>query len=514
MGGESAALSVEEILSGYRDLGGPRPPAGTVFLSCDPAFNRYTRFWIKGPTLDATHGALETMLLLHKDPLRLAAGERQLYALLARQFIQETGMFATNGRDLSGGIYGLHNAIGLIKTMNHLHARERLGLTRYRSAIKKIGQEPALALERMTEFLRECVSDDHDGGLLDHPDVTPRRSSVTTVHTAISTLWNLYGKNAYKHLDRILPLSHIAKFLRRCLRQTKVGKVPVAAFTIHPDVNELCANTTYFATETIRHLGLDHLLTGEVKSRIANFLTRISWRYREGGFSSTIGEVPSLNATFFALKALLSLSRPTFLALVRQNHAKIYSFVDSCGREGGYAFTNHFDRYLPNALATRYAVQILELLQNQKSTVPPQSDVATRRILGFLRSELWDKRSGAFQGYPGFRIRGANNFSSHALYQWDAGKQHRHASEADKLFALLADGLQKVWELDLESMGSTSLQPVKVRGGKVVMRRVKAESRPSQRKYSLWEGPQGEFSLIEISPPVTEPTSIAPEAAP
>src|SRR4051794_28657529 len=116
-------LSVSEILSGYRDLGSAWRPKDEIYLSCDPAFNRYTRLWVKGPTLDATHGALEALMLLGSSPF----DEGKIYQLLERQFLPETGTFATDGGPMSGGIYGLHNAIGILKSLHGLPPRKALG---------------------------------------------------------------------------------------------------------------------------------------------------------------------------------------------------------------------------------------------------------------------------------------------------------------------------------------------------------------------------------------------------
>lgn len=497
---QPAIFTVPEILSGFRDLGGPRPPAGEVVLSCDPAFNRYTRFWVKEPTLDATHGALETLFLLDKtglsNALHVKARARSLFTMLRSHFVPETGTFSTNGIEVSAGLYGLQNAIGLIKTIDGCPCEKLLGRERYEAALRRIHQKPELVLRRMEDFLRQCAIGAR-GGLLDHPEIVPHIPTVTTLHTATSTLGNIYEGEFTKVLDRTVGLDRIEKFIGSCLRQRKESGVAVAAFSIHPDVDELCANTTFFALETLRHIRRESLLTPEVRKKVVSFLTRAVWN-KGGGGSSTLGEVPSLNATFFGLRALGRLmEKAKFKAFLGKNLDAIRGFIASCGQQGGFAFTNRPDRYLPNPLATRYAVQIRNFLRKHDFETLPDRD-SVRQMIDFIHNELWDQQSRTFRGYPPDRIKGEAGFSSDALYRWRS-QSEKPDGEVDAFFGLLADGLQKAWAIESGKVRYGKPEPVRVRGGETVYRReLQAVPTAVQPRYRLRKTTKGSFKLAKV----------------
>lgn len=456
-------LTVSKILSGFRDLGGVPPVPGTVFLSCDPAFNRYTRLWLKGPTLDATHGALEILDLL--DPGRKDLDEDGILRLLKTRFRPQTGTFATDGIEMSAGIYGLYNAVMIMKVLLRRKPSQPLGRDGFREVMKRLGHSPGKALSRLTVFLRRCVAEDFPGGLVDHPEMSPRIATVTTLHMAVNSLWNLYGEEPVELLDGILHLDDVKVFLRRCLHRSVQDETPVAAFSINPAVGELCTNTTFFALETLKHLGLDTLIPKATKREIVSFLVHVAWR-PEGGFGSTRGEAPSLNATFFGLRALASLSKADFAELVDGNLPALCGFVESCGRDGAFAFTNQLSNYLPNPLATRYALQIRQKLQEQGFAVPavgPSADATLR----FLQNELRDASSGAYQGYPRDLIDDAESFTNRELYDW----RDETTAKMEAGFTLLAGALKKAWNAPLRHPAPTPrVEEIRIRGGEIVQR--------------------------------------------
>jgi hypothetical protein len=506
-------LSVSEILSGYRDLGSSWRPKDAIYLSCDPAFNRYTRLWVKGPTLDATNGALEALRLLGCS----AFDDGKIYRLLKRQFLPQTGTFATDGTPVSGGIYGLHNALGILKSLHGLPPKKALGLRLYEEALRRIGRpEPRRDIERFRLFLRKCVASGRSrGGLVDHPSMDPYIPTVTTLHTTTSTLWNLWENDCKDLLDEILPLSAIEQFIRKCLREKTIEGQEIAAFAINPQVGELCTNTTFFALETLWHLAgeklaeREDLLNEKQRERILRFLTHVAWVEGSGGFRSTIGEIPSLNATFFALRALRRLSLPAFTEFVGTHLEAILGFVESCSDDGGHAFTNRHDRYLPTPLATRYALQIRELLHKKGFEVPPPAQApGDDRSIHFLQSEMRIEKTGAYQGYPPSRIRGAEQFDAQDLYFWDPVAAEKRAAQTKQLFALLADGLQKAWALDRGITNPDEPEEVRFRDGSVLHRRKPLSRAPApQPRYRVRKTSDGGVAIEASSRPLRPASS-------
>jgi hypothetical protein len=470
MSASAAALSAPVVLRYFRDLGSSPPEKGSVYLSCDPAFNRYTRFWLTGPTLDATHNALEILRLVNRDVLPSAKVEARIYALLRERYDAVTGTFAADTLPQSAGIYGLYHAIGLIKTLTGTPSSQPLGLARYSDALRTIGRSPDRGLKRLRVFLQQCAAAAPSGGLVDHPKMSPRIATVTTLHTAVNALWNVLGTEPSQYLADFLPAAEIGGFLSRSLRSKRVGRLSVAAFTIAPTIGELCTNTTFFALETIKHLGLDGLLTADARKAMVRFLLRVAWN-KEGGFSSTAGEIPSLNATLFGLRALRALSPTEFNLFVTRNLSRILRFVAACEADGGFAFTSRLDRFLPNPLATRYALQIRKKLREQGFSVP--ADPA-ERIAAFVQHDLFDEESGSYCGYPSSRIESSGRLEGEALYSW----QDPQTRDIEQGFRLLARAFQQSWGLDKGLRGGLRDAAMSRRRSGPPPRRAKPHGRP------------------------------------
>jgi hypothetical protein len=347
----------------------------------------------------------------------------------------------------------------------------------------------------------------------------PYIATVTTLHTATSTLWNLWEDDCRAVLAEIIPVPEIEQFILGCLQETRVGQHEIAAFSVNPQVSELCTNTTFFALETLWHLehekvssGQD-LLSPEQRDKIIRFLVRVAWVEGDGGFRSTIGELPSLNATFFGLRALRRLSKTVFADFVEARLDSILRFVESCADRGGYAFTNCHDRYLPTPLATRYALQIRELLakkNSEDSEAPLLAASGDSRIAEFLQNEFLDPETGAYHGYPPNRIRGAEKFDTQALYFWDPERAEHCATDAKKLFRLLADGLEKAWSVDRGPVVFGDVEEIRFRDGSMISRRERLLKKPeSPARYGLRKTTDGP-TLVRIE---QEPTDATPDAA-
>jgi hypothetical protein len=300
--------------------------------------------------------------------------------------------------------------------------------------------------------------------------MSPRIATVTTLHTAVNALWNILGREPSQYFSDFLPAVQIGEFLSRSLRSKKAGRVSVAAFTIAPTIGELCTNTTFFALETMKHLGLEGLLTDDARKAIVRFLLRVAWT-KEGGFSSTEGEIPSLNATLFGLRALRALSPLEFDSFVKKNLSKIVRFVAACEADGGFAFTSRLDRFLPNPLATRYALQIRRKLREHGCSVPPD---AAERIASFVQRDLFDEETGSYRGYPSSRVGSSGRLEGEALYAW----QDPQTRDLEQGFRLLAKAFQQSWRQDaaLSRRRSAPLRRPAKPPGRPLPRDVRAQS--------------------------------------
>jgi hypothetical protein len=385
-------LDHKTLYGGFRDLGviavlDAEPP-----LACDPSFNRYSAFWLLGPTVDATYPALEGLRLVPRgedapeDPPKSA-----LVRFLAAHFEAERGRFSTNGSPRTRGIFGFLSAINLIKSWIVDPANEGppnrrpLGERRFREEMDAVSgpTEAGIALQGLEDLIRECRPDDGEG-LLDNPD-KPLLPSLTTLSTACSVLWNVWPEAPRGKLERFFPPRALERFIGACVQRTEEFGTAISGFSIHPDVPQPCVNTTFFGLRLAERLGVD--LDPDDRAGMEAFLVL---SYKDGGFSSTRNEPRSLNATHFGLRALRMLGSKHYRKIQEQRH-QVCRFVDSCRRPatGGYAFSDDFKRYKENTLASRYAMYIL----SEVGVEPPPE---TRRFF----TDRFDAETGGFHAYP------------------------------------------------------------------------------------------------------------------
>jgi len=381
-------FSQTDLLLPFRDLGTIRRPDELSSLSCDPVFNRYTSFWTLGPTLDAGAAAVEATARLTGRP---AEAESDIVGLLARH--HELGpavRFRTNGHARTSGVYALHNAIALMRVCARRADNEPLGGDRFSEIVRKFADWRTDPCADVTEFMRACVQATPDrAAFMDRPGAE-LPATVTTTYTALSVLWNLHGDGASARFFELVERPAISVFLRSCLRtEERAPGVRIAAFTIHPDADELCVNTTFFALNLIHRLGLKEDVLGEgAKRRILRFLSLAS---PGGPFRSTLIEPPSLNATRFGLRALKLLDGSEYEGHRSGYGHAIRDFVVSCqAPDGGFAFGNDAFRFAPNALATRYGIQILNDLRCRVS------DELRTSLLRFLEGLKVDHSFNAY----------------------------------------------------------------------------------------------------------------------
>jgi hypothetical protein len=348
---------------------------GQIILSCDPVFVTHTNHWLidSGETLDAVSAAVESVLLVahqNKQAIDDYLKEKQrqsIFSFLAKHFDPQLCVFRNNGSD-TAGIYATHAAMGIMKALRNRNWKAPLTEGNYREDIQRICEilhvnltgDPIEALRKFVTA--SCAASPMPGGICDNPQST--LPSLTTLSTASSIVWNLYDKRAATEFFTIVGSNDDTRaFILACLKRYPISDFAVTGFTVRPDVEELCINTTCFGLNLLRRLEwYDSIINSSTREQIINFYHLC---FKGCGFSTTPLEPPSLNATWFALRSLRLLDEDEFHRLLNAHADRILEFADSCTNalNGGAAFNNHLDKYVENCLATRYAAQIYDLMR-------------------------------------------------------------------------------------------------------------------------------------------------------
>lgn len=399
-------VAAQQILESYRDLGGPSSRIDARWghraqLSCDPNFNRYASYWLTGPTIDSSFASLEAWRLTSskEDYEAFLAGEgERIRRFLGDRYVQG-GVFQCDGSPRTRGIFACYSALGVLKELAGIDGQTPLGAERFDASVVALGTSVPSggASEAVVSLIRDAAEGSPIlGTVLDRP-ASSLPPTLTVLYTVSSLLWNLYPEDpADRFFAAVGFPERTVDYVAACLKRATIGDLRMAGFSIHPDVEELCVNTTCFGLHLLRRLGLLETLIGDEESVE---LRRFLWRsFRDGGFGSTLSEEPSLNATFFGLRSLeCLLSDEERSAFLHERSAQIAAFVADCCNDvtGGAAFSRDLGRYVENGLATRYAIQILGSLSDSSPL---------RDCLGRYCRHQYDPRVGAFRAYPRERV--------------------------------------------------------------------------------------------------------------
>ncbi len=401
-------LDGRSLLEGFRDLGNPPAKVGDRRLACDPGFNRYSAYWVLGPTLDSVNHAMEAMNALDRRSMKefIAANRASLRSFLGSHFDAGSGRFHTNSSLRTAGILGWQAGVGTVKALYQCSDKKSLGSEQFRKELIATGRVTRSfdPLRAVLGLLRESYE---DGAFFDNPD-EPLLPTLTTLHVAALVLWNLDKKNLRRRLGEVADLAEVERFIRGCLKSRDVGGRRVAAFTIHPDVEELCVNTTSFGLQLLKRLEIEP--PPELRVPMINFLLLA---YRGGGFSSTLWEPRSLNATFFGLRALERLMGDEWPVFIRSHAGEILVFLRSCScernvsrstadpdaeRTVGFRFAADAARYRQNCLATRYAIHVLDRFGLDVDEMRDQLDEIRGPAFSFLKGQ-YTPDAGGFCAY-------------------------------------------------------------------------------------------------------------------
>jgi hypothetical protein len=415
-------LSAREILKGFRDLG--TDEHRETRLACDPSFNRYTAFWVLGETLDAAYAALEGMSLVSPERARSLTDEARpaILRFLAQHYDPDAGRFSTDSSPRTRGIFAFHTAIGTLRSLHQIRADRRLPHKAFEESAHAIGTTSEAVRQGLDELI--AVSREGDG-VVENP-ARPLIPSLTALYTASSALWYLQcherSKGGRTNIYRFIDSWRLERFVDGCIKRQRIGDRVIAGFSIHPDHQELCVNTTSFGLRLRQRLGM--ALDADLAREIECFL-RLS--HRDGGFSSTLWEPRSLNATYLGLRALqMLLPENRWKGFLKQEGEAIRRFVESCSNPttGGAPFAPDLDRYRENCLATRYRIQTLRLLD---CPLPKGSVTSTFEFF----HGLYNRDTGGFHAYPAGQIV-RNDFDLQALERYLDDKDeilHRHHQE-------------------------------------------------------------------------------------
>lgn len=387
----TAPLPARRLLGGFRDLGVGDDEDRRSKLACDPSFNRYTAYWLLGETLDAAYAAFEGIFLIspaEADAL-VTESEGRITGFLEQHHDPASGCFIADSSERTRGISAFHAAVGLARGLAKIQPGKPLTSKALGGLV--LGTEGGG--RKLLDAAESLVADARCGdGVLENP-ARPLIPTLTTLYTAASVLWNLSPTRS-RGIYRLVPPERLERFVAGCIKRQRVAERLVAGFSVHPDHWELCVNTTCFGLRLMKRLGLP--LDGDLRRSIESFLTL---SYRDGGFSSTLWEPRSLNATFFGLRAFRLLGAAQSRRFVAKHRRDILSFVRSCWnpKTGGAPFSPDWTRYRENCLATRYWLQILEHIE---APLDPREAAETLR---FFKS-TYDPRSGGFRGYAADQV--------------------------------------------------------------------------------------------------------------
>ena len=335
----------DELVFLTSELGIPR-------LTLDPLFRRFVSHWNDGPTLDAAYFALEAILLASPGFTLSESAHEVIVDLLEKCYLSAEGGFWPSPFGRSASLYGTMCAVGVMKTLGRHACAERPaddvpGCDSYYSEFVGMGfgkKIRSLIAQRCDEAIGAC----YDSAQWTTP-------CLISTSAASSLMWNAgYGADA---LLEILPKERLSSFLEQSLFTHEAPPTRWQAFRPHPDHERPGLSVTYHALRLASRLNLELPIR---KESIRNFI-QLCWTGE--GFSSTVGESPSVISTYYAIACLQDedLCGPDdgFIGSVAP---QLLSFLAQCRTGQCYAISPTF---YPNAAATRYALQILSRLGRQ-----------------------------------------------------------------------------------------------------------------------------------------------------
>ena len=365
-------------------------------LTYEPMFRRHMINWLQGPTLDAAYFALEALQLCGgiKGGALDQRTKRTVLAYLNACYVPSKGGFSTTPYGIPESLYGTISAIGVLKSLADVRCNKRLAETKQTlSDSQLLSENDFYTIEKGVDgLLRSHIGSGSNGVFFDI--VTWPHGSIMGCSMACSILYNI-GKE-----DRFYELVHdentLRDFLRRCLRKVKKMDTSWAGFAPHPDDPTPGLSVTYHVLRLLERL--NHWDGKEDKVRMLELDLKEVHRFIDmcwtgSGFSPTIGDSPSLAATYYEIRCIdfevLSYSSEQKQHIME----RIDDFVGSCKSQdfpGLYGITPGFS---PDVAATRYAAQVGKIVGEAIRNPVNSAHTAT------AIKEFW-AMDGGFYAFP------------------------------------------------------------------------------------------------------------------
>ncbi|MGR3310509.1 MAG: prenyltransferase/squalene oxidase repeat-containing protein [Candidatus Brocadiales bacterium] len=356
---------------------------GEPTLKFDRLFRKYMSFWTQECT-DTTRVALLSLHLLH-DKSFIIDNQSRFVKFVNQCFDKKLGGYSVVPMK-KASIYGTLNAIEIIKYALCKRKEERLINNR---SIEELKENKIKSIEG---FLRKCTTTkDNLLYIYDDPN-NEDTDSICVLYLTWLLFWTLNKEDSFFEL---ISKNAITSYIKQCEVH------PGGGFASNPHQKAPGISATYFGLSLI---GGDETYGGKLpeihneffvdkKHKFSNFINRC-WNDQMGGFGASFRTLPSLNATYFALRITKLLNLP-----IEERIKKIKLFVqDSYCDGGGFAFSNYFSPKEPSAHATLWALQIDDFFSKHDWGII--IDIEKKEETKNFLHNLYNRKKGGFSGFP------------------------------------------------------------------------------------------------------------------
>ncbi|MCP4374366.1 MAG: TIR domain-containing protein [Deltaproteobacteria bacterium] len=341
-------------------------------LKVEQNFLRQIHRWPIEPTLDVLREAVLLLLMLGEKSF--VEKHKNRFVSFADQCFdekQKSYSFRPNGK---ASIYGTNYAIDLAKLVDFKETNEKLSGEEFLFDKK----------EHIVRFLKKCVTKEGDFSYVRNEPDDLDTSGISAMFILSRILYSLDMEDVFFEL--VDKNNNLEKYIDNC--RSKNG-----GFVSCPDQGESTLASTYF------HLSLvDYINKFKYKNTNKNFELydkyflddlEMSKFYRyanslyhqeSGGYLYSVGSVPSLYGTYFALK-ILSLLKYDFITFLGKKVLNdIDEFVKGCScQNGGFALStsDFLALSVPSINAVKWGILINRFLAIEYNDVGNISDWET-----------------------------------------------------------------------------------------------------------------------------------------
>lgn len=317
---------------------------GEAPLKFERLFKNYMYYWLQ-ESMDTTRVALVSLLLL-KDKNFINDNKDSILDFVKCCFDKKRGGYSiVPGKEAS--IYATSNAIEVI---NHVLYKQRSEKLIDNGSIDELKDGK---INSIKDFLKRCINTKNSMHYIYDDPENNSTDSIIIMYLAWRLLWSLNKENEFFEL---IPKQDVENYIRKCER-------PIGGFASNPLQKEPSVSATYFALLLVgeepyreKLLNIRNEFFVKKNDKISEFIDKC-WDEQRGGYGASVGTLPSLQPTYFALRIRNLLG----LEPEEEKTKRIRQFVKDCYCEGGgFAFSKHFSPKEPFLHATLTALQILE----------------------------------------------------------------------------------------------------------------------------------------------------------